>query len=176
MAMRRQQSRLKVREKRKKRNERTENFMRRLRGKFRRFHVRRQRDVVFVVVLFVVVVPDLTTHKAFRARRFGQGRRAKSKSQSIRLVVHALSMRRHIASSSLSLSLSLQPARPLSSSFSCFLHILPPSSLPRPPFTLRHPLSFILVSSSPPRKSSPASAPASSSSYSFPSSPCVRFF
>ena len=105
MAMRRQQSRLKVREKRKKRNERTENFMRRLRGKSRRFHVRRQRDVVFVVVLFVVVVLDLTTHKAFRARRFGQGRRAKSKSQSIRLVVHALSMRRHIASSSLSLSL-----------------------------------------------------------------------
>ena len=84
MAMRRQQSRLKVREKRNKRNERTENFMRRLRGKFRRFDVRRQRDVVFVVVLFVVVVLDLTTHKAFRARRFGQGRRAKSKSQSIR--------------------------------------------------------------------------------------------
>ena len=124
MAIRRQQQSRLVREKRKKRNkQRTENFMRRLRGKFRRFHVRRQHNV-FVVVVFVdlrVVVTVLfstTHHKAFRARRFGQGRRAKSKSQSIRRchrLLLSLSLCQKptemICALSLSLSLSRHGAR-----------------------------------------------------------------
>ena len=149
MAIRRQQQSRLVREKRKKRNkQRTENFMRRLRGKFRRFHVRRQHNV-FVVVVFVdhlrVVVKVLfsTTHKAFRARRFGQGRRAKSKSQSIRLIgCHRLLLSLSLCqkpiemicalSLSLSLSLSRHGARDtqvLSLSLRARLSIIDDSSL-----------------------------------------------
>ena len=137
---RQQQSRL-VREKRKKRNkQRTENFMRRLRGKFRRFHVRRQHNVVFVVVVVFVdlrvvveVLFSTTHHKAFRARRFGQGRRAKSKSQSIiRLIgCHRLLLslslslpkvnRDDMCSLSLSLSLSSRRARGYTSTLSLSL-------------------------------------------------------
>ena len=143
MAIRRQQQSRLVREKRKKRNkQRTENFMRRLRGKFRRFHVRRQHNVVFVVVVVFVdlrvvveVLFSTTHHKAFRARRFGQGRRAKSKSQSIiRLIgCHRLLLslslslpkvnRDDMCSLSLSLSLSSRRARGYTSTLSLSLSL-----------------------------------------------------
>ena len=151
MAIRRQQQSRLVREKRKKRNkQRTENFMRRLRGKFRRFHVRRQHNVfVVVVVVFVdlrVVVTVLfstTHHKAFRARRFGQGRRAKSKSQSIiRLIgCHRLLLSlslslcqkptEMICALSLSLSLSLVTARAGIHKYSLSLSLSPCATLER---------------------------------------------
>ena len=151
MAIRRQQQSRLVREKRKKRNkQRTENFMRRLRGKFRRFHVRRQHNVVFVVVVVFVdlrvvveVLFSTTHHKAFRARRFGQGRRAKSKSQSIiRLIgCHRLLLslslslpkanRDDMCSLSLSLSLSLVTARAGIHKYSLSLSLSPCATLER---------------------------------------------